>query len=71
MLSERLLQLAYNLQHLLFVLFREILLDIHLADGFSENAVRNAHGTFPTRLLLCDAAHGRAEEIKVCSIEVI
>ncbi len=50
---------------------REIFGHVHLADGLAEYAVRNLHGTFPARFLLCDAGHLRAEEIEGRGVEVI
>ena len=64
-------QVLHEGDHLLLGSLREIALDIHLADGFAENAVRDAHRPLPTGFLLLGPGHLAAEEVPGSGIEVI
>ena len=71
MLSESLLEILDQGQHLFLGRLREILLHIHLSDSFSKHAVRNRHGPLPARLLLGDSRHAGAEEVERSLVEII
>ena len=60
-LGQGLLQVVHELQHALLARLGEVLLHVELADGLSHVAADQAHGPFPARAVLLDAAHDGAE----------
>ena len=71
MLSESGLQVLHERQHLLLGLLGEVLLHVHLSDGFAEHSVRNRHGPLPAGLGFLDAGELARVELEVRIVEVV
>ena len=70
-LAPGLLQVLDQLEHPILGTLREILLDIHTADRFAQNAVGNGHRPFPARFGLLDTGHLAGIELETGIVEVI
>ena len=70
-LTEGFLQIVHELKHALLGAFGEITLNIHFADGHSQNILYSTHRALPTRAVLLRTLHRAAVEIERDTAEII